>query len=181
MGWFDNYSQSYFKTLRDGRLAFYPYLVAPRGYVVSGEQKAPLRRFMFGAGIFGSVLGVMVGEAILLWNLPINLILMILSLSLLSAGYYGGLRWLTRNLERAPADERLTLGERLRTQAQHSSWILLWFMEIWSLLLMAGGLDIAATGKGGYPPLFGLVATAFFGLLAWAAGYMLSVKSSKPL
>ena len=176
MGWFDNYAQGSFKTLRDGREGFYPYLVNRRGYVVPGEQRTALRRFMFGAGIFGSLLGVMTGDASKLWNFPINLILIILSLSLFSVGYYGGLRWLTSNLERAPAHEKPTIGERYRTNAKHAPWILLWYVEIVGVVFILFGLSKAATGWGAHPASIGLSGAAFGGLLAWMAGYMLWAK-----
>jgi hypothetical protein len=180
MGLFDAYSQSSFKTLRDGRMAFHPHL-AGRGYMVSADQRAVLRRYMIGAAICSPVLGVMGAEASRLWNYPINIILIILVLSLFAAGNYSGLWWLTRNLERAPADERLTLRGRYRTQAQHLGWASLWFLEIGSGICVVVGLLIAATADDAYALSAGLAGAVFFGLCAWAGGYMLWVKSSKPL
>ena len=181
MGWFDNYALGCFKTLRDGREGFYPYLINRRGYVVPGEQRTVLRRFMFVAGIFGPLLGVMAGDAILLWNFPINLILFIVSFSLFAVGYYGSLRWLTKNLECAPADEKPTVGERYRTNARHTPWILLCFVEIVGVVFALFGLSKAATGWGTHAASIGMSGAAFGGLLAWMAGYMLWAKWTRSL
>lgn len=105
MSWLDNYAQRYFKTLRDGRQAFFPYLVFRRGYVVSSEQRVVMRRYMIGAQIFGPLLGVFAGGSR-------SLGLSMLVIALFFAAYFGGLLWLTRDLERVPIDARPTIGER---------------------------------------------------------------------
>jgi hypothetical protein len=169
MGLFDSYSQSSFKTLRDGRLAFYPHLVG-RGYMVSGDQKAPLRRYVIGATIFSPVFVLIL--------IRFGIVPMMLSFGLYLTGYYGGLWWLTRNLERAPADERLTLRGRYSTQAQHLGWASLWFLEIGSGMFVVVGLLIAATADDAYALSAGLAGAVFFGFCAWAGGYMLRVKST---
>ena len=101
---------------------------------------------------------------------------LIVVLSLFGVGHYGGLRWLARNLERAPADERLTLVERLRTQAHQFGWPRLWFIEIFSASLIAVGLRTAATGMDASDRLVALAGAAFFAFMAWEGGYMLWIK-----
>jgi len=170
-GLFDSYYERSSKKLRDGRLAFYPYLVG-RGYIVSAEQKATLIRYMLAATICGALL-VPLADIL---GLRMHIVLVI---SLFGLGYYGGMWWQTSDFERAPADERLTLGERYRTRAHQFGWIRLWFIEIFSGSLIAIGLHTAATGMGASDRLLGLAATAFFGLMAWSGAYMLWVKSSE--
>jgi tetratricopeptide (TPR) repeat protein len=169
-GLLDSYSERSYKTLRDGRLAFYPYIVG-RGYVVSAEQKAVLIRDMIAEWICGALV---VPFAVGL-GLMEHLVLVLL---FFGVGYYGGLWWLTRNLERAPSDERASLGERYRTQARQFGWKRLWFREIFSGVLIAVGLYIAAPGMDASDRLLGLAVTAYFGLMAWSSGYMLWIKST---
>jgi tetratricopeptide (TPR) repeat protein len=167
-GWFDSFYDRSTKTLRDGRLAFYPYLIG-RGYVVSPEQKAMLIRYMLGASLCGALVVPFAVSLGFIHHL-------ILVLALFGVGHYGGLRWLTRNLERAPADERLTLGERFRTQAHQFGWPRLWFIEIFSGSLIAVGLHTAATGMDASGRLLGLAGAAYFAFMAWSGGYMLWIK-----
>jgi tetratricopeptide (TPR) repeat protein len=166
-GWFNSRYDRFYKTLRDGRLAFYPHLVG-RGYVVSAEQRTMLSRYMIGAWICGALL---VPFAVSLGFMEH----LILVLSLFGVGYLGCLWWLTRNLERAPANERVSLGERYRTQARQLGWMRLWFREIFSGVLIAVGLyDAIGTDAPGR--LVGLAAIAYFGLMAGSGGYMLWIK-----
>jgi hypothetical protein len=167
MALFDSYSQGSFKRLRDGRIAFYPNIVG-RGYVVSDEQRAVLQRYtsrgltyvvalMAFASFFGAVFIILLGLAF-------------------SAGYYLWLWQLTRNLERTPAEERLTLSGRYRTQAQHLAWTTLWSLEIVCGLFTVAGLYLATTRRDSYSVSVGLVTIAFFGFGSWAGAYMLWVK-----
>jgi tetratricopeptide (TPR) repeat protein len=166
-GWFNSRYDQFYKTLRDGRVAFYPHLVG-RGYVVSAEQRTMLSRYMIGAWICGALL---VPFAVSLGFMEH----LILVLSLFGVGYFGCLWWLTRNLERAPANERVSLGERYRTQARQLGWMRLWFREIFSGVLIAVGLyDAIGTDAPGR--LVGLAAIAYFGLMAGSGGYMLWIK-----
>ena len=176
MAWYDTpYARGCLKTLSDGRQAFYPHLVGRRGYVVSDEQRAVLSRFIFAATIFGATLGAVVG------SLGLRPIILALSLfaAVYAAVYYGGLRWLTRNLECAPADERPPLLQRFRAQAQHSAWLHLWFFEILGVVFFLDGLSMAGTGWVGRPTWLSLSMAAFGGLLAWIAGFMLWDKWAK--
>lgn len=169
-GLFDSNYERSSKTLRDGRLAFYPHLVGRR-YVVSAEQKTTLVHYMKAAWICGALVVPFAASLGFMAHI-------VLLLAVFGVGYYGGMWWLTRNLERAPIDERITLGERYRARAHQFGWIRLWFIEIFSGSLIAVGLYTAATGMDASDRLLGLATMAFFGLMAWSGAYMLWVKSS---
>ena len=169
-GLFDSRYERSFDKLRDGRLTFYPYLVGS-GYVVSAEQKATRIRYMMAALICGALVVPVAASLGFMDHIS-------LMFGLFCVAYYGGLWLLTRSLERAPADERLTLGERYRTRAHQFGWIRLWFIEIFSGSLIAIGVHTAATGMGASDRLLGLAGAGFFALMAWSGAYMLWVKSS---
>jgi tetratricopeptide (TPR) repeat protein len=169
-GLFDSRYERSFDKLRDGRLTFYPYLVGS-GYVVSAEQKATRIRYMMAALICGALVVPVAASLGFMDHIS-------LMFGLFCVAYYGGLWLLTRSLERAPADERLTLGERYRTRAHQFGWIRLWFIEIFSGSLIAIGVHTAATGMGASDRLLGLAGAGFFGLMAWSGAYVLWVKSS---
>ena len=176
-----------FKTLRDGRQAFYPYIFVRRGYVVSDEQRAILCRYLLAATVVGVLVVVIVNYFLLAIDaskydgdrvgfasyLPI---ILIFALDL--AAYHGGLRWLTRNMERAPADERPTLTQRLRTSARHSDWLVFLFVVMIAVLLMVSGLNMAGTRNSGDPPVGGMALAAVGAMLALMVGYMAWAKGT---
>lgn len=167
MGLFDSYSQGSFNKLRDGRLAFYPHIVGC-GYVVSNERGIVLRRYTTRATTLGLALTIFASF--------FGIIFVILVASLFLVGYYGGLWRLTRDLERTPEDERLTLSKRYHNQAQHLDRTTLWLLEMCAGLFILAGFYITATRRDAYSLSLGLITIAFFGLCGWAGGYMLWVK-----
>lgn len=169
MGLFDSISEGSFKKLRDGRTAFYPHLVG-RGYVVSEEQRIVLSRYVSRAMII--ILALMTFFSLF------GTVLMILFGSLFAAGYYFRLWRLTRNLERAPDDKRLTLRARYRTQAQHLDWPALLFAECVAGLFVLAGFYIIASAEDSYARILGVMSVLFFGLCAWAGAYMLRAKAT---
>lgn len=169
MGLFDSYSGS-LKTLRDGRAAFYPRLFG-RGYVVSPEQGAILSRYAsramkleLGLLIIASAFGVIAIFVVGLLYLP---------------GYYGGLWWLTRNLERTSTDERLMPSEYYSSRAQQIGATTLWLMEIGCALFILAGLYMAVSGRDRYSVLVGLSVILLFGFAGCVAAYMIWVKDDR--
>jgi len=168
-----------FYTLQDGRQAFYPYIIARRGYVVSERQRARLARYMVAAAIAFAFTNAIAVNAATGNGAPVGWLPIVLILSLNFAGYYGGLRWLTINMERAPADERPRVTERLRNSAQHSLWIQQLVVASIALLLVLGGLYMATSGKAAATPLVGVAIVTLGVFLALAVAYMAWSKATR--
>ncbi len=169
MSWLDSYSERYFKQLRDGRIGFYPYPVG-RGYIVSEQQRRVLSRYL--------TRGFVIGLAMLLFfDVLGTFFFAALFASLFLAVFWAGLQWLTRGLERT--DERLTMGERYRAQAQRIGSKGLLAGEALAGLFIACGLYLAMKPGDSSDLLVGIIGIIFGVFIGWTVLYMLYVKAAE--
>jgi len=159
VGYFDSLTNSYFKRTRDGRRLFFPWGWMGRGYVIpteNGFQKLhrAVKRYLritfyllmavyaalAGAGAFyGAVL------------LPVLLV-----------PYALWVRAKCRHMHRPT--EKLTFEESIANQAREMSMLMLWSLEICSILFAIFGMIIFITGLRNR--LIGLIGIFFFGFAA---------------
>jgi len=166
MGYFDALTSSAFKTTQDGRRLFFPWGVCGRGYVIGSELD--YERLRGRIKIF-----LIVGMALMLGTVALHTYLVgLLVLAALYVFYLAWTRYLLHGLQ--PSDERLSLRERMTSQAREQSQILLWVAEICSIVLVAASIFIFA-----FDPDKWLVATAglvLFGLCSASITSMLVLR-----
>jgi Ca2+/Na+ antiporter len=166
MGYFDAISSGSFKTMPDGRRLFFPWGVFGRGYAIPTEAEYDgLRRQ---AKIYTGVsLVVIIAVAMMqhpLWTFGVGIAL--------AVAYAGWAYVRMRHLE--PTEEELSFRESLSTQAFLHNKVVLWTMEVVSILYVVTGLIILVVDPQSW--LIALGSIVFFGACAVVFACMLTLR-----
>ena len=157
-----------FKRAADGRMIYFPWGLFGRGYVLeSDEQYAKLRRRM----ILWLVVYVFLATSA--WAGYGPAVGMAVASFMVAAAAVWLLRY-TRRLE--PSDERVSILESWRHQAESSRITTLWILEIAGLLLVLAAVKILVVAQDWRGWLTGGGALVFFGFCTAASTYMIIVK-----
>jgi hypothetical protein len=157
-----------FKRGTDGRIIYFPWGLFGRGYLLESDQQyAKLRRrMMLGMVVYGFLAtaawvgyGPAVGMA---------------AAALMCAVSVVGLSRFTRRLE--PSDERVSILESWRNQAESSRAATLWIFEIVGVLFILAAVGIFRNAQDWQGWLTGAAAFVFFGFCTAASTYMIIVK-----
>ena len=158
MGYFEGLTSGSFKTSHDGRKLFFPWGALGRGYVLASEDDERSLRSRVKAWMVVNMLLTM----LILLAFPQRYAILA-AWVLISTGFYlAWLRFLLRRLDRA--DERLSFGESMTSQANAYGPAVLWFGTIASLVFVLGGILLFLSQSD--QSLVGLAGVAFFGLCA---------------
>lgn len=157
-----------FKRGADGRVIYFPWGLFGRGYVLeSDEQYAMLRKrtilWMLVYGFLATGAWVGFGPAVGL-----------AAAALMCAVSVVGLSRFTRRLE--PSDERVSILESWRNQAESSRAATLWILEIVGVLFIVAAVGILRGAEDWQGWLTGAAALVFFGVGTGAFAYMIIVK-----
>lgn len=166
MGYFDALIGSAFKTTDDGRRFFYPWGILGRGYAIGSDEE--FRRLRRGLRVY-YIVSLPLAIAAVVWG---GFLVGVSILPILIIPYVVWARIQTRRL--AQTNERLTLRESLTNQARTHSMVVLWSLEIGSLLFVLVGLLILVVDPGSW--LIALGNIIFFAFCALAFARMLVVK-----
>ena len=157
-----------FKRGADGRMIYFPWSLFGRGYVLeSDEQYARLRRrmmlWMVAYGVLATGAwagyGPAVGMAAIAFMWTVSAV---------------GLSRFTRRLE--PSDERVSILESWRNQAESSRVTTLWILEIVGVLFILATVKILVDARGWGDWLTGVAGILFFGAGTAGNTYMIIVK-----
>lgn len=166
MGYFDAITSGSFKTAPDGRQLFFPWGVIGHGYVIPTD--AEYHRLRRQTKIYTAVsLALIIAVAMMqhfLWTLGVGGVLM--------AAYAAWAYVQMRRLQ--PTDERLSYRESLSTQAFLHNKVVLWAMEVVSILYVVTGLVILVVDPQSW--LIALGSVVFFGACAVVFARMLMLR-----
>jgi hypothetical protein len=156
MGYFDGLTSGSFKTSHDGRRLFFPWGVLGGGYAIASEQDYLRLRQQVKTYVMVTLVLVIVSGMYEPYLMP-------LAAAALLVCFY--LAWMWRVLPRLQrSDEKLSLQESMTSQAQAHSAVVLWGLEIASIIFVVTGIAMLVFDPGSR--LIALFCTAFFGLCA---------------
>jgi hypothetical protein len=166
MGYFDGLTSGSFKTTEDGRKLFFPWGYLGRGYTIASDED--YNRLRLQTKIYLMVaLTVIVCSAFLRVKVnPIGLG------AILIASYAVWTLYQVRRLQ--PANESLSLRESMTTRGVAFGPVVLWLLEICSLVLVGSGIAIFFIEPGSW--LASLASILFFGVCAAAFAWMLFLR-----
>ena len=156
MGYFDGLTSGSFKATQDGRRFFFPWGVLGSGYAIATEQNYRRLRQQVKAYMVVTLVLVIASGIYEPYRAP-------LAAAALLVAFY--LAWMWRvlpHMERS--DEKLSLQESMTTQARAHGPVVLWLLEIASIVFVISGIAIFVFDPGSR--LTALFCTAFFGLCA---------------
>ena len=166
MGYFEGLTSSSFKITQDGRRLFFPWGVLGSGYALASEQDYQrLRRRLKAYMIVTLVLIIGSGS---FQGYIVSVVVVVLLLT-----FY--LVWMWHLLRRLKvADERLSLQESMTSGAQAHGVVVLWLLEIASLVFVCGGIFMFIVDPNQW--LVALAGIFFFGLGAVVFARMLVLR-----
>ena len=156
MGYFDGLTSGSFKTTEDGRRLFFPWGVLGGGYAIASEQDYQRLRTQVKAYMVVTLVLVIASGMYEPYRAPLA------AAALLVCCYLGWMWRLLPRMERS--DERLSMQESMTTQARAHGPVVLWALEIVSIIFVITGIAILVFDPGSR--LTALFCTAFFGLCA---------------
>jgi hypothetical protein len=176
MGYFDALTSSSFKTTPNGHRLFFPWGVLGRGYVIGSEPeyerlRAQVKKFIIVWVAFGipAAIGAL---ALRQYRYPAGLVAIAVLLAFYAAFYISWVLYLVWGLQ--PSHESLSLRETMATQAREQNPMLLWVLEICSIVFVAGSLFILISNPGTWPTATG--GAVFFGICAVCFAFMLVMR-----
>jgi Ca2+/Na+ antiporter len=156
MGYFDGLTSGSFKTTQDGCRLFFPWGVLGSGYAIASEQDHLRLRQQVKAYMVVTLVLVIASGMYEPYLAP-------LAAAALLVCFY--LAWMWRVLPRLQrSGEKLSLQESMTSQAQAHGAVMLWVLEIGSIVFVISGIAILVFDPGSR--LTALFCTAFFGLCA---------------
>jgi Ca2+/Na+ antiporter len=156
MGYFDGLTSGSFKTAQDGRKLFFPWGVLGSGYAIASEPDYQRLRQQVKAYMAVTLVLVIVSGMYEPYLAPLA------AAAVLVCFYLG---WMWRVLPRLQrSDEKLSLQESMTSQAQAHGAVMLWVLEIASILFVITGVVMLVFDPGSR--LTALACTVFFGLCA---------------
>ena len=156
MGYFDGLTSGSFKTAEDGRRLFFPWGVLGSGYAIASEQGYQRLRQQVKAYMVVTLVLVIASGMYEPYRAP-------LAAAALLVCFY--LVWMWRVLPRLQrSDEKLSLQESMTSQAEAHGAVVLWVLEIASIVFVIAGIAMLIFDPGSR--LTALFCTAFFGLCA---------------
>ena len=156
MGYFDGLASGSFKTTEDGRRLFFPWGVLGGGYDIASEPDYQRLRQQVKAYMVVTLALVIASGMYEPYRAP-------LAAAALHVCFYLGWMWrLLPRIERS--DEKLSMQESMTSQARTHSPVVLWVLEIASIIFVVSGIAILVFDPGSR--LTALFCTAFFGLCA---------------
>jgi Gpi18-like mannosyltransferase len=156
MGYFDGLTGGSFKTAQDGRRLFFPWGVLGSGYAIASEQDYQRLRQQVKAYMVVTLVLVIASGMYEPYLAP-------LAAAALLACFY--LAWMWRMLPHmARSNEKLSLQESMTSQARAHGAVVLWLLEIVSIVFVMSGIAMLVFDPGSR--LTALFCTAFFGLCA---------------
>lgn len=159
MGYFDGLTSGSFKTTEDGRRLFFPWGVLGGGYAIASEQDYQRLRTRVKTYMVVTLAAVIASGMYEPYRAPLA------AAALLICFYLG---WMWRELPRMErSDERLSMQESMTTQARAHGPVVLWLLEIVSIIFVMSGIAIFVFDPGSR--LTALFCTALFGI--WAATF----------
>lgn len=165
-GYFNALVSGYFKLAADGRMLYFPWGVVGKGYVIPSQREYD--RLHRDLKIYQLVsLIVIIALAAMGW-----LLACIIAAVVLVGLYAIWALFQTRGL--TPSDEKMSVGENMRTQAQLHGARGLWVLEIISLIFVAAGVAILAFDPGQWLAALGSI--VFFGGCAFVFARMLKMQ-----
>lgn len=166
MGYFDAITSAAFKTMPDGRRLYFPWGVLGRGYAIPTD--AEYNRLRRQTKINSAVSLVLIIAVAMMQHIPWTLGVG----GILTAAYAGWAYVQSRRLQ--PTDERLTYRESLSTQAILHNKVVLWMMEVVSILYVVTGLVMLFLDPQSW--LIALTSIVFFGACAVIFARMLMLR-----
>jgi Ca2+/Na+ antiporter len=156
MGYFDGLTSGSFKTAQDGRRLFFPWGVLGSGYAIASEQDYQRLRQQVKAYMVVTLVLVIASGMYEPYLAP-------LAAAALLVCFY--LAWMWRMLPHmARSNEKLSLQESMTSQARAHGAVVLWLLEIVSIVFVMSGIAMLVFDPGSR--LTALFCTAFFGLCA---------------
>jgi hypothetical protein len=156
MGYFDGLTNGSFKTTEGGRRLFFPWGVLGGGYAIASEPDYQRLRQQVKAYMVVTLVLVIASGIYEPYRAPL------VAAALLVCFYF---TWMWRLLPRMErSDEKLSLQESMTSQAQAHSAVVLWGLEIASIIFVVTGIAMLVFDPGSR--LTALFCTAFFGLCA---------------
>ena len=166
MGYFDGLTSGSFKTARDGRKLFFPWGYLGRGYVLASEQDAERLRGKLKAYYVVMLVAIVATSGS-------HAFILSAVIAALAIVFYA--IWARRQVAGLqPADEAMSFREASASQARAYGARRLWFLEVCSLLFVAGGIFMYLTDPTKRP--LALLSLIFFGCCAVAIGYMIVIR-----
>ena len=156
MGYFEGLTSGSFKTTEDGRRLFFPWGVLGSGYVIASEPDYQRLRRQVKTYMVVTLAAVIASGMYDPYRAP-------LAAAAALVCFY--LAWMWSALPRMErSDEKLSLRESMTTQARAHGPVVLWLLEIASIVFVMSGIAIFVFDPGSR--LTALFCTAFFGLCA---------------
>jgi len=165
MGYFDGLTDASFKKDASGKIIFYPWGVLGGGYVVESEtQHAQIR------GFIKKTYMVMI-PAIILIQITLGYLVNVAILPLFLLWFIFMLNKRTKTMTRS--SEKMKITEAYQISAKSHNLPTLIICEFMCFGFVSAGIWICIKRQ---QLLIGLGAVVFFGLCAWAIGYMIVSK-----
>jgi Ca2+/Na+ antiporter len=156
MGYFDGLTSGGFKTTEDGRRLFFPWGVLGGGYAIASEQDYQRLRTQVKAYTVVTLVLVIASGMYDPYRAP-------LAAAAVLVCFYCAWMWrLLPRMERS--DEQLSLQDSMTAQARAHGPVVLWVLEIASIIFVVTGIAMLVFDPGSR--LTALFCTAFFGLCA---------------
>ena len=166
MGYFDGLASGSFKTTEDGRKFFFPWGVLGGGYTIATEQDYQRLRRQVKTYLVVVLAAVILSGMYDPYRAP-------LATAAVLVCFYCA--WMWRALPRMErSGEELSLKESMTTQARAHGPLVLWTLEIASIIFVMSGIGTLVFDPGSR--LMGLFCTAFFGLCAAKIGRLLVLR-----
>jgi hypothetical protein len=171
VGYFDGLTSGSFKTTASGQRLFFPWGSLGRGYRIESEERfQQLRRQVKTYLMVSLPLTV----AIVVSRDALGLAAVAALVAVLIVGY--AIWAVAQCRQLATSEERLTYGESVANQARAHNTVMLWALEIASLLFVALGVVIVVAAPE--QRILGVVTIAFFGFAAAMGLRMIRIKRS---
>lgn len=156
MGYFDGLTSGSFKATEDGRRLFFPWGVLGGGYAIASEPDYQRLRTQVKTYMVITLAAVIASGMYEPYRAPLA------AAALLVCFYLGWMWRLLPRMERS--DESLSMQESMTTQARAHGPVVLWLLEIVSIVFVMSGIAIFVFDSGSrFTALFCI---AFFGLCA---------------
>jgi len=166
MGYFEGLTSGSFKTTKDGRKHFFPWGVLGGGYTIATEWDYQLLRRQVKTYL------IVVLAAVILTGMYDPYRAPLAAAAVLVCFYCV---WMWRVLPRMErSSEGLSLRESMTSQARAHGPVVLWTLEIASIIFVISGVAILLFDPGSR--LTGLFCTAFFGMCAAKIGRLIVLR-----
>ena len=167
MGYFDTISSSAFKTKDDGQKLFFPWGTLGHGYVIPSDAEFERLQYQYKNV---TVFSILVGIAAIIFLK--SLLSIVAFMFVFIVAYMVWVRYQCRNL--SPTQEKLTVSENVANQPRAYNPVVLWLLEIISLIFIGIGVLMFLVDPANW--LIAVFSIVLFGFSAVVLGRLIIIQ-----